>query len=40
MLVSDLRTRYREEGITPSLAADFQQHVTAFYEAKGRHDME
>jgi len=40
MLVSDLRTRYRDEGITPSLAADFQQHVTAFYEAKGRHDME
>ncbi len=40
MLVSDLRTRFRDEGITPSLAADFQQHVTAFYEAKGRHDME
>ncbi len=40
MLVSDLRTRFREEGITPSLVADFQQHVMAFYEAKGRHDME
>lgn len=40
MLVSDLRTRFRDEGITPSLAADFQQHVMAFYEAKGRHDME
>ncbi len=40
MLVSDLRTRFRDEGITPSLVADFQQHVMAFYEAKGRHDME
>ena len=40
MLVSELRTRFKEEGITPSLVADFEQHVMAFYEAKGRHDME
>ncbi len=40
MLVNELRTRYRNEGITPLLAADFQQHVMAFYDAKGRHDME
>jgi len=40
MLVSDLRTRFREEGITPSLIADFQHHVMEFYSAKGRHDME
>jgi len=40
MLVSDLRTRFREEGITPSLIADFQHHVMEFYAAKGRHDME
>lgn len=40
MLVSDLRTRFREEGITPSLITDFQHHVLEFYAAKGRHDME
>ncbi|ABN07289.1 HhH-GPD family protein [Methanocorpusculum labreanum Z] len=40
MLVTDLRTRFREEGITPSLVADFQRHVMEFYAAKGRHDME
>jgi len=40
MLVSDLRTRFREEGITPSLVEDFQRHVMEFYAAKGRHDME
>lgn len=40
MLVSDLRTRFRDEGITPSLIADFQHHVMEFYAAKGRHDME
>lgn len=40
MLVSGLRTRFREEGITPSLVLDFQQHVMEFYAAKGRHDME
>ncbi len=40
MLVSDLRTRFRKEGITPSLIADFQHHVMEFYAAKGRHDME
>ena len=40
MLVSELRTRFREEGITPSLIADFQHHVMEFYAAKGRHDME
>jgi A/G-specific adenine glycosylase len=40
MLVTDLRTRFREEGITPSLVEDFQRHVIEFYAAKGRHDME
>lgn len=40
MLISDFRTRFREEGISPSLIADFQNHVMEFYLAKGRHDME
>ncbi|MFA7014060.1 MAG: hypothetical protein WC202_14000 [Desulfobacterales bacterium] len=39
MLISEFRTRVREEGVTPSLVFDFQQHVMDFYAAKGRHDM-
>ncbi len=39
MLVSEFRTRFKEEGITPSLVSDFRDHVMEFYEAKGRHDM-
>ncbi len=39
MLVSDFRTRFRDEGISLSLITDFQNQVMEFYRAKGRHDM-
>ncbi|MDR0438666.1 MAG: A/G-specific adenine glycosylase [Methanocalculaceae archaeon] len=39
-LISELRTRFAETGITPDLVHDFQTEVMEFYKTNGRHDLE
>lgn len=40
MFERDFSIRFREEGLTPSLTADFREFVFSYYETFGRHDME